>query len=235
MSNKDKELFFKEKIISKQKLTSNVIQIKFPKPNNFTYFSGQFIQIKIPGHTPSILRSYSLSSQTSENFLKICIKLIPDGLGSNFFKKITKTKEIEFTPAQGNFIYKNSDKKNIYFIATGVGLSPIFSILKNELNNKNNKNIFLFFGVQTQKDIFWQKELEELKNKFKNFNFEIFLSQEENYNQFKKGHVTDNLENLDFDNSDFFVCGNPNMIIDVSKILLNKKVNINNIHFEIFE
>ena len=48
-------------------------------------------------------------------------------------------------------------------------------------------------------------------------------------------NVNDFLDNIDFNNSDFYVCGNPNMILEISKILLEKKVNIANIHFEIFE
>jgi ferredoxin-NADP reductase len=235
MSNKENLLFYQEKIISKKYLSPDTVSLEISKPENFTYIPGQFIRIKVADTKENILRSYSLSSLPEEDSLKLCIKLVPDGLASNYIKNIKEGEEIKFEKAQGYFNYKTNEKENIYFIATGVGISPIFPIIKDELQNKNNqKNFKLLFGLRTKKDIFWQKELEELENKYKNFSFEIILSQEKNPD-FKNGHVNDFLDNIDFNNSDFYVCGNPNMILEISKILLEKKVNIANIHFEIFE
>ncbi|MFA5211662.1 MAG: FAD-dependent oxidoreductase [Patescibacteria group bacterium] len=235
MSNTDILNFFTEKILDIEMIGEDILNIKFLKPQNFTFLPGQFIQIQIPQNNITVLRSYSLSSLPQDDYLEICVKILKNGLAGEYFKKLKINDKLTFSSAQGNFTYPKNDKNKIIFIATGVGLSPLFSILKNELEiNKNEQDFLLLFGNRKITDIFWQDRLQNLKNKYKNFNFEIIISDAEQNWTGKTGHVNDYFTDLDFLNSKFFICGNPNTVLDISKILLTKKVNIADIHFEIF-
>jgi len=120
-------------------------------------------------------------------------------------------------------------------VATGAGIAPIMSIINNQLDKKQNtQKIILLFGVRSQEDIFFVNYLEKL-NKYLNFSYQITLSRPDENGEWTglRGRVTDHIEG-DFVGHQIYLCGNATMVKDVREILINKKVEPKQIHFEIF-
>lgn len=222
-------------ILNKENLTGDVISLSVAKPKDFNYVAGQFTQFYIPdasNEKKEVLRSYSIVSIPTDKDLKFCIKLVPNGKAGEYLKKIKTGEELKIGEALGRFV--NMDTKNsLYFIATGVGVAPIMSIIQNELiNKKTMQPLFLFFGVRSEKDIFWADKLEELKEKYKNFNYKLTLSQPSSDWSGDKGRVTEHLPQKTEKTSQFFICGNMAMITDVTRFLEEHELPKANIHFE---
>lgn len=224
---------FQSNLIEKKYLTEDVLQIRLDKPQNFDFQAGQFIQVIAPHGEKYVFRSYSLSSTAKDNYLELCVKLYDTGIASKLFQISNPGDTISFRGPVGRFMV-HSTNSNLYFIATGVGLAPIIGMIKDELENKKNKNaIHLIFGVRFEKDIFWVDRLEELQKKYPNFSYSITISRPEETWTGVRGRVT---EHLPIDTSDLhaFLCGNADMVKTVREMLTVRGTDTKNIHFEIF-
>jgi len=225
------------KVLYKKKLTDNVIDLKIEKPANFDYKAGQFIQLHIPdpeGKREYLLRAYSLCSIPSDESIALCIKIVPDGLGSLFINQTKIGDSLSFYGPAGQFTVNESNSP-LHFVATGVGMAPIIALIREELEVRNNKqNIDLLFGLYHEKDIFWFELLEGLTEKYKNFKYNITLSEPSEHWKGLREIVTKHLpEEVDKD-SHYYLCGNPNMVNDVKNYLIEHDLPKTNIHHEIF-
>lgn len=224
---------FSVKLVEKTALNQDVFELRFSKPDSFEYRAGQFVQFLIPDGEKKITRSYSISSLPKEDYIEFCVKIIPDGLASTYFKNMKIGEEVEFKGPLGRFV-SNENNNSICLVATGVGLAPIYGIVENELKvKKNPSRVHLHFGVRSEKDIFWLERLETLDRDFENFSYTLTLSRPTDTWDSHKGRVTEYAKDEEVD-QDFFLCGSAEMVKEVRQILVEKKADPKRIHFEIF-
>lgn len=220
-------------LLEKKPIADQVIELRFVKPKNFIFTAGQFIQVEVPQPNKSIFRSYSISSTSADKYLELCVKLYEDGLGSNLFQQLKNGDTITFKGPVGRFTHTHQTENSL-FVATGVGLAPIFGMIRDELENKKNQNkLHLIFGVRHEKDIFWKNRLDELQKNYSNFTYSLTLSQPEDSWTGLRGRVTEHLPK-NTSNMHAFLCGNADMVKTVREMLITQGTEVNKIHFEIF-
>lgn len=219
------------KIIS---IAKEVLEVKLTRPAGFEYTAGQFIQVIIPVEIGEVLRSYSLSSAPQNSELELCIKLLPDGVGSNFFRSIKPGDQINFYGPVGRFIVQTELDSPLVFVATGSGLAPVMSMINDVLQTRAySAPVSLLFGVRTQPDIFWQERLQTLAAQFPNFSHSTTLSQPDLNWMGKTGRVTNHLSTLP-KAAHYFLCGSGEMVTEVRSYLVSAGEPASSIHFEIF-
>lgn len=226
-----------------KKLTEDVFELTCETSEVFKLEAGQFITIKIDDGGSPCFRAYSISSkpEQSKNF-QLCIKVVENGRGSNWLNSLEEGDKINFIGPNGKFTFKTPDRKNVLFIAVGVGIAPFKSMIEDQLLNKNSKQqIHLLFGLRHEKDIFYEDLFRDLSKKYKNFTFALTLSQPEKKNDSNnsgshnhEGRVTDLLKKTDIipDQTEAYICGLKAMIDDVHNILKEKGLPEEYIHFE---
>lgn len=229
----------KAKVTKNIAFTEDVFEIHFQTLELIEFKAGQFITIKIADKIPPCFRAYSIASCPKPGCrdIKTCVKVIPNGRGSLWLKSLKKGDSVDFIGPSGNFLFKNPDRKS-FFIATGTGITPFLSMIEDQLENGNSQQIHLLFGLRHIKNIIYQDFLEGLKQKYTNFSYNITLSRPENPDwQGKTGRVSHTLEieNLDTENTDYYICGLKEMITDVREILKGKGVPQSAIHFEQYD
>lgn len=225
-------LRYKAKVSKKEYFNSDTIYLQIERPIEYHFLPGQFFQIFFE----NIKRSYSIFSKPSEKTIDLCIKLLEGGQASEIFKNIEENHEIEISEAMGHFIINENDVERTY-VATGSGLAPIVSMIKTSLEDYNHKsNIYLLFGLRHEENIFYQKELEELADKYPNFSFDLTLSRPNESWIGMNGRVSTHLPEkiIDRKNNHFYLCGSPEMVKDVRRLLIDSKIEMKNIKFEIF-
>jgi ferredoxin-NADP reductase len=223
------------KLIEKIQLTRDIYEIRVEKPENFDFISGQFIQFFIPNEEKTITRSYSISSTPSEPYLEFCIKFLEGGLASSYIRSLNVGDTLDFQGPRGLFVQKENNTA-ISFIATGTGIAPCMSIIRDELQNKKNTSeIRLLFGVRNEDDVFWTEQFKTLKIQYPNFTYDTTLSQAKIDGGWAglRGRVTEHILRHLISHK-FFLCGNAAMVKDIRNILLENGVDVKSIHFEIF-
>ena len=227
------------KVISSKYLNKIDIELtlEMVHPESFEFIAGQFITLNCGNQG---YRAYSIGSSSLDNkHISLIVAVGHEGIGSNYIKSLKVGDSVEFVGPSGRFVLPETFKDNLYFIATGTGISPILSMLDYMANNKCKSNIYLYFGIRSSEDLFAVEFLESLKNALNNFHYTLCFSQEIPQSLFSKsikGRVTDSfkVENTEINNSQYFLCGNPYMISDVMGILTNSGVAQTDIYHEKF-
>jgi NAD(P)H-flavin reductase len=218
-------------LIKKNKLTSDVYELTFQSKEKFDFKPGQFITFILPNIW---WRAYSILKTQWEKIILI-IKSRPTnnwGRGwSNLICDLNIWDILNGTNPAGHFTLQNNNKNKL-FIWTWTWFVPLYNQIIHSINNNQDCNLNLLFWARTLSDLFYITELEKLKSENNNFNFEVFLSREENTTH-NSGYVTDYLipENIKHF-SEFYICWIP-ILIDSSIEILNKNnIDSNNIFTE---
>lgn len=221
------------KINSIEKLTEDVIKVllRLPPNANFNFNAGQYVNL-IKG---AINRSYSIaSSPTNGSQLEFFIKKYENGLMSKYWFEEAKINDLlRVEGPLGSFFLRESNKKNIVFLATGTGVAPIKSILEDiALNNTQlieEKNFWVFVGARYQNDLFWNLKL-------KNVKFIETLSRPEENWKGEKGYVQDIVlkQNINLNDAQVYACGSNQMIQAAKKLLISNLLEENHFFSDAF-
>ena len=220
------------KLLSKQMLSRDIMELRFEKPPSFTFVPGQFVRFVIPSAELSVFRPFSISSMPSNEYLEFCAKILPDGKASNYFVALTTGDTISISQPQGVFVCQPEPAYTTMFIATGAGVAPIMSMIQHHVS-VSTKKIQLLFGVRTPEDVFWTDRLDELSASYPNFTFQLTLSRPSDSWHGLHGRVSDHVTHLSAQ-SEYYICGSAPMVKDVRSLLLANGVGSRAIHFEIF-
>jgi ferredoxin-NADP reductase len=222
----------KSKLVSKDLLNHNTVQIELARPKGFDYKIGQFISLKVNN---SNFRAYSLVSHPTEKTLKMAISVGHTGIGADFIKNAQIGQDIEFIGPAGKFTLAVPPAKNLLFLATGTGIAPFIPMLKEllEQNVGSESKIELYYGVKTQEDILYFDLLNDYKSHFTNFDFTICLSQEK-IDSLIYGRLTGKYIVTEPKSTQVYLCGHPNMVEENVRLLKKIGVPVGAVFFEKF-
>jgi ferredoxin-NADP reductase/Fe-S-cluster-containing dehydrogenase component/CRP-like cAMP-binding protein len=150
-------------------------------PDFYSFQPGQFITVEQKIDNQMISRCYSISSSCYEkNFLEITVKKHEMGLLSNYFFEHLQTGEVlSLKKPKGGFTLDLEAKENLVLVGSGVGITPLISMVRSLSDQKSPRKIILLYGCRSTEDIIFYRDLMDLKNKNPNFSIQIFLSQSE--------------------------------------------------------
>ncbi len=154
---------------SVKKLTPSInhLRIRVPPSMEIQFRAGQSVKLKF-GPCPA--RSYSMSNAPSQtDILEFLIKETAGGCASHYVANtLTPGSRVEIEGPFGQAWLKKGHTGPILLIAAGSGLAPILSIAEDALKSQMRQDIHLYFGVQTETDLFKQQQLKELAEKHEN-------------------------------------------------------------------
>ena len=241
--------FHQVKIADIYKETKDTSVVSFNIPSilhkDFQFKQGQYLTLKATINGEDVRRSYSLCSSPLDNEWKVGIKQIPGGIFSTYANNELKTGDaIEIMKPEGSF-YVDVDttaSKNYIAFAAGSGITPMMSIIKTHLESEPNSTFKLFYLNRTVKSIIFKEEIERLKNQFfGRFQVFYFLTKEQRDIPFLNGRFdTEKLNVLTKtfidieDTNHCFICGPQEMIFLIRDHLVEKGLDKNSIHYELF-
>lgn len=159
---------------------NHTISIRFEDlSGNFpTYKAGQFLTLCFDFGEREVRRSYSFSSSPDvDEPYEVTVKRVDNGEISRLLHHNTAVGDvIDVMDPQGLFVYEPVAKsnRNVFLFAAGVGITPLFSILKTALTREDNSKVILIYSNSSQEStvfyedlLHWQKRYpERLKIEF---------------------------------------------------------------------
>ena len=137
-------------------LPANVIEISFPKPDNFTYKSGQYIQLAIPKISFSQFHPFTISSSPHQDHVTVHIRVL-----GNWTQKLAKLAQevdsvnilIEGPYGSLSVDLDDVDKyKMVLLVSGGIGVTPMQSIFNTltheEENGRELKKVHFVWAVR---------------------------------------------------------------------------------------
>ena len=204
-------------------------------PEEITFQSGQYVIFLIG--PPKRRHTLSIASSPSEvgtmDFLQ---SVSPMGGGSQWFLSLKSGDKAQFLGPLGKFTLQKQSPKQKVFIATGCGYAPFRSMIHDYLESGGHAQVRLWWGIRHETDLFWQEELVSLAKKYTNFLYTMTISQPTDAWNGVRGRVTEHVvgETPELTNSEFYLCGNRQMIVDMRQLLTQNGVLQEHIHTETF-
>lgn len=152
---------------------------------------GQFLSFQI-GDDEKTLRSYSISTSASfHQSIQVSIKKLEGGVGSNWFHNLKVGEKVTAYPPSGLFSDANTsaDVERIY-IAGGIGITPMVSMILSNIDATNNAKMSLFYGVRSQQDMAFHNLLKYLDHRYPCFSYFPVVSAKEDLWEGEKGRIT---------------------------------------------
>ncbi len=220
---------FNARVSRVKDLTHDVreLELTLLAPDAIEFMAGQWISLNVwnPGLRQHVPRQYSIASPPSQSHqITLLFNRVPDGPGSNYLFGLHEGDPVTFQGPNGSFFLQEKPGRDLVFVATGTGIAPFRSMLSTFLEEPEAGTLTLYWGLRSQRDLYYQHELEALALRHPNFSFITILSRPENGWQGPIGRVTTLVENhiASVSNVTFYLCGNGGMIRDTTAIVRNK-------------
>jgi ring-1,2-phenylacetyl-CoA epoxidase subunit PaaE len=232
--------------------TPDCVSVAFDVPadlqKDFSYIQGQHLTLKLMVKGAEVRRSYSLcSSPLVKEPLRVAIKRVKDGLGSNYVNdNIKKGDTVEVMTPMGNFHseLKSTNRKHYVLFAGGSGITPMMSIMRTTLIAEPESKLTLFYGNFNEGATIFKKQIDELAaaNKGKLTVHYIFEKpQTAGFPEEFTGMLTkDKIKSLLAKHVErnpvieYFICGPGPMMDNAKEVLEGNNVNKHFIHIEYF-
>ena len=178
----------------------------------FEHIPGQCAMLSVPGVGEGM---FSItSSPTNEEFMEFSIKKC--GQLTDYLHSLEVGDEITVRGPYGNH-FPVEDKlkgKNLLFIAGGIGLAPLRSVINYVLDNRSDYGtVDILYGSRSKDDLVQLKEIQDVWMKTEGVNVYLTIDREQEGWDGHVGFVPAYLKELGFDtNKTALLCGPPIMI-----------------------
>jgi ring-1,2-phenylacetyl-CoA epoxidase subunit PaaE len=134
------------------------------------YQAGQFLTVLFQVNGKEIRRSYSICSAPNLNEpLSIAVKLVENGEISNYLHHKTTVGDV-LTALYPNGIFTyipvQEIERTVFLFAAGVGITPVFSILKTALTGESQSKIILIYSNRSKSSTLFYGELNDWQQRY---------------------------------------------------------------------
>lgn len=216
------------------KIKEDITEIKLKTTDKkIKFHPGQFIFIKFPTLKNSFeMFPFSISSSDSEDLIRISAKMSGD-FTSHKLPKINVGDKLYLYGPYGKFGEKYLfEKKDMIWIAGGIGVTPFLSMLKYEKFSKNNKIDFIW-TCKDEKSAVYDKEIKNIIKNKDNISYILWCSKERG--RLSAKDIADLFDSEETINDKLiFICGPNKLMMELSDQFIKMGVNPRNIVFEDF-
>ena len=219
------------------------------RPLGFRFTAGQFARLgvdntlQLSGEPEIIWRAYSMVSGPYDEQLEFFSIVVPDGAFTSHLSQLQVGSPIYIDKTNFGFLTtaRFESGKDLWLLGSGTGLAPFLSILHDPHTWEQFDNIVLVHSARTAEELVYQDMIngftehpvlsELIQNVDKRFFYVPVVTREQLSNCLTE-RITTLLENgelsrhtgllMNTTRSRFMICGNPEMVTDIRKILKSK-------------
>ncbi|AFZ82706.1 ferredoxin--NADP reductase [Candidatus Kinetoplastidibacterium crithidiae] len=228
-----------EKVLKVYHWNENLFSFITTRNKSFRFENGHFVMLGIKIEDKPIMRAYSIVSANYEENLEFFSIKVPNGKLTSHLKELKIGDEVLISnKSVGTLVIDSLNKgKNLYLLATGTGLAPFMSIIKDFSIYERFEKIILVHSVRKKSDLAYRDYIESnLDNNEllgglveKQLIYYPTVTQEQFYNNSRITNLllSDNffldikLPKINPTNDRVMICGNSEALVDISIILNN--------------
>jgi len=239
MSSNDK--YTTETITHVRPWTDSLFSFRTTRDRGYRFVLGQFARLGVRNDDTGeiVWRAYSIASAAHDEHLEFFSVVVPNGA---FTSRLSRLKEGDaLFVERKSYGFLTTDRfeagRDLWMLATGTGLAPFLSILHDFETWERYDNLVLVQSVRTQAELAYEELIQgfdkseyyaEFAHKLR---YARIVTREPVPNTFRE-RVTKLLSNgvleqnigvrLDHDRSRIMLCGNPEMVEDSRKLLIDR-------------
>jgi ring-1,2-phenylacetyl-CoA epoxidase subunit PaaE len=236
-------------VASVDRLTDDSVLIRFDVPDDlgdqFSFEPGQHITVRTDLGGEGVRRNYSICSSATSESLAIAVKHIPGGAVSTVaMEQLQPGDTLDLMTPTGSFGTPLDPvaMKNYVAIAAGSGITPVLSILQTTLAVETESRFTLIYGNRDADSTMFRDELDDLEARYADRLRIIHVrSRDRRHPAHLRGRIDRrklvlwlSLE-VDVDSVDeWFLCGPVDMVTDLRDVLMERSVEPDRVHVELF-
>jgi ferredoxin-NADP reductase/MOSC domain-containing protein YiiM len=207
-----------------------------------TALPGQFIILRL-GAAPAatLTRSYSLSAKPGADCYRVSIKLVPDGAAGAYVGTQLQLGDIvQAGAARGSFTLGPGDEP-IVLASAGIGVTPVLAMLQALAADRSKRQIWWLYGTRNGREHPFADEVRSALKQLDHGHRFICYSAPDGGDRLDddfdlSGHLDMAVfKGLDLpDNAQFYICGPPSFMSDLTSGLLAAGVGREHVHTEAF-
>ena len=195
------------------------------------FISGQFVRVALDIDGERVARPYSLVNVPGEDLIEIYFNIVPEGPLSPKLAELEVNDEIFVTDKANGFltVAEVPDCKHLWMFATGTGVGPFLSILKNQETWQRFEKIVLAYSVRDLSELTYRERIAEIEKQHADqFVFVPVITREDVETAMSR-RIPDGIEDgalegrtgisINQKDSHVMMCGNSEMISDVTECL----------------
>ncbi len=227
----------REQVTAVHHWTDRLFSFRTTRNQGFRFENGHFTMIGLEREGKPLMRAYSMASANYEDQLEFFSIKVPDGPLTSRLQDIQVGDELLVnSKATGTLVADHLlPGRNLYLIATGTGLAPFLSLIKDPALYERFDRVILAHGCRYIEELAYQQEISE-QLPGDQYLGEMVKEQLLYYptvtrEKFRNnGRLTDllrigklphdlGLEPLDPGQDRFMICGSPSMLKDICALL----------------
>lgn len=217
---------FQSKLIRKEEIAEGTMAFYLEKPKGFTYLAGQHptFQILTPSETDEEGDSRTFSFITIPSDIEVGFAT---RMRNTAFKRNLKNAELGLEIAiknpRGSMVLPSDANRPLVFLAGGIGITPLISMIREASSQKSPQKITLFYANRTIAQAAFFTQLEQLAKENPNFTFIPIMTQENSINWHgETGHINSELLMKYIpttDNTLFYLAGPTGIVSAMTQLL----------------
>ncbi len=238
--------FIRTSFVGKKELEGNfwLFEFHLEEPQELSFRAGQYITLVLGErrHPYTIVSPESIKSDFT-----IFVKVVPGDIDSGFLTSLDINATAYFLGPDGKFVLneKTKDKPKI-FMAENLGIVPIKSQLASfiaKFGHELNTELLLFWGLETNENIYFLEDIKNLVQTYPNFNFWLCFERQGSFlgldpDHCKRGKIESVFSEFakerhygtsQLDSFEYYLCGAKENITALNDFLLKLGVNKENI------
>lgn len=157
------------------------IYLRLPAAEPFAFQPGQYLDIMLPGGRR---RSFSIASPPHDSaLLELHVRRVPGGeLTEALCTEDARGRLLSIEGPLGHFVYRTPRRlasgadAPMLLVGGGTGLAPLKSMIRHVLENSLGRDMTLYWGVRSERDLYAHGLLEEWAARAANFRYTPVLS-----------------------------------------------------------
>ena len=212
----------------------------FERPPRFDFTAGQFLEMTLAVAPPEDdLRSFSISSAPCEPELMITTRL-RDSAFKQALRELQPGAEVQIAGPYGSFVLKSDAPRPLVFVAGGIGITPIRSILTQAAFDADLRETFLFYSNRRAEEAAFVEELARMESRPSGLRLVSTLTGAEATNEGwagEQGRVDLDMiaRYVDPAAATFYVSGPPAMVSGLRDVLAGSGIERGRIRIERFD
>jgi ferredoxin-NADP reductase len=198
--------------------------------------SGQYMTIGVFADGKLWQRPYSVASAPSvaatEGY-ELYVRLVPVIRFTTLLWRLREGARMRLTGPKGRFMLEPDDRRTHLYVSTGTGLAPFVSMIRETMAQGNPRRTIVLHGVSHASDLGYRAELEELERSGAYpLHYVPTVSRPDHPRNAGWRGRTGRVEavvdevchdlGLRADRTVVYICGNPDMILNVESVLMKR-------------
>jgi CDP-4-dehydro-6-deoxyglucose reductase len=216
------------------------VWLQLPVAEAFTFEPGQYIDIMLAGGRR---RSFSIASPPHDSRpLELHVRRVAGGeFTDRLFHQNPERTLLKIEGPLGQFVYRQDQPPGgaapMLLIGGGTGIAPLISILRHVIENGIDRELRVYWGVRSERDLYAHARLENLRARAARMRYDPVLSEPTLAWHGRSGWVHEAaLQDIDdLDAYEVYAAGPPAMIEAVQREFKARGVSASRLYFDSFD